>query len=159
MLQVPIVHGRGFSAEEAASEAPVTVVSAAGAKALWPGEDPIGRTLRVNIEPPGTRTAVADTVMSLRKLPDDSDAGPGIRVLTVVGVAADVVRFNLPGKDPAHLLPTVRTIPGSGAARVSSRRRRCAQAALQHVSCTCRRSTSSRSSGIMAFNVPAARAS
>ena len=77
MLQIPIVHGRGFSQEEAAVEAPVTVVSAAGAKVLWPGEDPIGKTIRVNIDPPETRTTVADTVRQLRKVPDDTDAPPG----------------------------------------------------------------------------------
>jgi predicted permease len=116
MLQIPIVHGRGFSQEEAAVEAPVTVVSAAGAKALWPGEDPIGKTIRVNIDPPETRTTVADTVRQLRKVPDDTDAAPGSRILTVVGVAADVVNgFVYQGKDPANLyLPTNPT--GSQAA-------------------------------------------
>ena len=108
LLQIPIVHGRGFSADEAAGEAPVTVVSVAGAKALWPGEDPIGKTLRVIIEPPGNRTVVADTVMSLRKVPDETEAAPGSQVVTVVGVAADVINgFVYQGKDPAHLyLPT-----------------------------------------------------
>ena len=108
LLQIPIVHGRGFSADEAAGEAPVTVVSVAGAKALWPGEDPIGKTLRVIIEPPGNRTVVADTVMSLRKVPDETEAAPGSQVVTVVGVAADVINgFVYQGKDPADLyLPT-----------------------------------------------------
>jgi putative ABC transport system permease protein len=116
MLRIPIVHGRGFSQEEAAMEAPVTVISAAGAKVLWPGEDPIGKTLRVTIDPPETRTTVADTVKLLRKVPDDNDAAPGSRILTVVGVAADVVSgFVYQGKDPANLyLPTSPT--GSQAA-------------------------------------------
>ncbi len=108
MLQIPIVHGRGFSADEAAGEAAVAVVSAAGAKALWPGEDPIGKTLRVHIEPPEKRTGVADTVMMLRKFPDEADTSPGSQLLTIVGVAADVVNgFVYQGKDPANLyLPT-----------------------------------------------------
>ena len=112
LLRIPIVHGRGFSADEAAAEADVVVVSAAGAKALWPGEDPIGKTIRVTIESPEARTTVADTVMLLRKAPDD-EAAPGSRLLTVVGVAADVVNgFVYQGKDPAHLyIPTGPTGP------------------------------------------------
>ena len=107
MLGIRIIHGRGFLASEAAAESPVTIVSEAGARTLWPGEDPIGKTVRVYVEPPGTRTRVAEMVHQMRRIDDDADA-PGSRVVTVVGVAADVVSgFVYQGKDPAHLyLPT-----------------------------------------------------
>jgi len=107
MLGIQIVHGRGFLPGEAAAEAPVTIVSEAGARTLWPGEDPIGKAIRVRVEPPETRTRVADTVSSLRRIDDAAD-GPDSRMVTVVGVAADVVSgFVYQGKDPAHLyLPT-----------------------------------------------------
>ena len=42
ILSIPIVHGRGFSSEESRTEAPVAIISAAGAKTLWPGEEPVG---------------------------------------------------------------------------------------------------------------------
>ena len=105
MLQIPIVHGRGFSPEEAAAQASVAVVSAAGAKTLWPGEDPVGKTLRVQIDPPESRVMAGDTVKSLRRLSDDDAAS---QVVTVIGVAGDVVSgFVYQGKDPAHVyLPT-----------------------------------------------------
>jgi predicted permease len=105
MLQISIVHGRGFSAEEAAAQASVAVVSAAGARTLWPGEDPVGKTLRVQIDPPESRAMVGDTVKLLRRLPDDDATA---QIVTVIGVAGDVVSgFVYQGKDPAHLyLPT-----------------------------------------------------
>jgi predicted permease len=105
MLQIPIVHGRGFSPEEAAAQASVAVVSAAGAKTLWPGEEPVGKTLRVQIDPPESRTMVGDTVMSLRRFTDDDATS---QIVTVIGVAGDVVSgFVYQGKDSAHLyLPT-----------------------------------------------------
>jgi ABC-type antimicrobial peptide transport system permease subunit len=103
VFRIPILHGRSFSAQEAATEAPIAIVSAAGARALWPGEDPIGKTVRVNIDPVGKR--IADTVKSLRVVGDlDATATE----VTIVGVAQDVVNgFVYQGIDPAYLyLPT-----------------------------------------------------
>jgi predicted permease len=108
LLDMPIVRGRGFAPEEARQEAAVTIVSAAGASVLWPGEDPIGKTLRVNLAPPGQRIAADIVVHELRK-PDDIAAGS--TVVTVIGVTTDVVSgFVYEGRDPAHLyLPTSAT--------------------------------------------------
>jgi predicted permease len=115
MLQIPIVQGRGFSPEEAAAQASVAIVSAAGARALWPGEDAVGKTLRVQIDPPESRAMVGDIVTSLRRLTDDDATS---QIVTVIGVAGDVVSgFVYQGKDPAHLyLPT--SPAGSQAAAV-----------------------------------------
>jgi predicted permease len=120
MLRIPIVHGRGFSAEEALQEAPVAIVSAAGAKALWPGDEPIGKTLRIYIDPAGTRVTVADRLHVLHKAAEDS---AGSVVVAVIGVAGDIVNgFVYQGTDPAHLyLPTSAT--GSRAAALMIRSR------------------------------------
>jgi predicted permease len=103
MLDIPIVHGRGFRPEEANEESGVAIVSAAGAKALWPNDDPLGKTIRVLLEPDTTH--VAQTVKMMRSVGDDA---PGARVVTVIGVAKDVVSGLIyEGKDSAHLyLPT-----------------------------------------------------
>ena len=111
LLRIPILHGRPFSTQEAATEAPIAIVSAAGARALWPGEDPIGKTVRVNIEPPQGKV-VASTVRSMRVIRElDATATE----VTIVGVAQDVVNgFVYQGLDPAYLyLPTH---PGSARA-------------------------------------------
>jgi predicted permease len=106
MLKVPIVRGRGFRPEEAREEAGVVVISAAGARALWPGEDPLGKTLRIITEPDTTH--VAETVKMMRRVGDDA---PDSKVVTVIGVAGDVVSGLIyEGKDRAHLyLPTSPT--------------------------------------------------
>ncbi len=43
LLELPIVRGRGFSAEEGRSSASVAIVTQAAAARLWPGLDPIGK--------------------------------------------------------------------------------------------------------------------
>ena len=46
-LQIPIVRGRGLSPADREHAQPVAVVSDAMARRFWPGEDPIGRRVRV----------------------------------------------------------------------------------------------------------------
>src|SRR5205823_4395797 len=58
VLDVPIVRGRAFTADEERQAAPVAVVSEAAALALWPGGDPIGQFVVQSAEPP-RRSALA----------------------------------------------------------------------------------------------------
>jgi MacB-like periplasmic core domain/FtsX-like permease family len=118
MLQIPIVRGRGFRPEEAREESGVAIVSAAAAGALWPGEDPLGKTLRIELDPDTTH--VAETVKMMRSVGDNS---PGSRIVTVIGVAKDVVSGLIyEGKDRAHLyLPTTPTGPHAEALLVRGR--------------------------------------
>jgi hypothetical protein len=46
VMSVGLTAGRGFTEAEARSGAPVAVVSQSTARAFWPGEDPIGKTIR-----------------------------------------------------------------------------------------------------------------
>jgi macrolide transport system ATP-binding/permease protein len=46
MLGIPIVRGRDFTEEEVHAGAKVAIITETTAKSLWPGEDPIGKTLR-----------------------------------------------------------------------------------------------------------------
>ncbi len=64
-LSVPVLHGRAFSSSNVRAAPPVAIVNEWAAKRWWPGEDPVGRTLRI------------------------SAAGGSTLTLTVVGVAAD----------------------------------------------------------------------
>jgi predicted permease len=107
ILNIPILHGRGFSSEESRTEAPVAIISAAGAKTLWPGEEPVGQTIRLYIEPP-TERAIADTVRVMRHVGDDDSRAIAF---TIIGVAKDVVSgFVYQGTDTSHIyLPTSAT--------------------------------------------------
>lgn len=91
ILRIPIAQGRAFSEDEARAEARVAIVSAATARARWPGEDPIGRTIRLE----GIKGR-------------SSEGLTGYSHVTVVGVVKDVVSgFIADGLDPRHVyLPT-----------------------------------------------------
>ena len=46
-IGTPLVQGRGFTPEEVNAKAPVVIVSEAMARNVWPDENPLGKTLRV----------------------------------------------------------------------------------------------------------------
>jgi predicted permease len=75
LLGIPIVQGRTFTDSEVASDSLVTIVTETTARNLWPGEDPVGRTLL---------------------------AGAGFE-FSVVGVAADAQVTRLGETDPYYL--------------------------------------------------------
>jgi predicted permease len=106
ILRIPIVRGREFRPDEATSEAPVGIISAATARAFWPDADPIGKTVR--IEPSTT---------------EDQNTLRGYGSIVVVGVAKDVVSgFVFDGKDRSHLyLPTNFSSSHAGALLVRGR--------------------------------------
>ena len=71
---MPILRGRGFREDEGRSAARLAIVSAAGALALWPGEDPIGKVIRI---------------ASLTEQPHGEFAG--YSEVTVIGTVGDVI--------------------------------------------------------------------
>ena len=104
ILRIPIVRGRGFTAAEAASEAHVAIVSMSGAKALWPGEDPLGKAVSVRVEPANQERGERTFIPANAPRKDVFD-------VVIVGIAADVVSgMMVDGVDPSHLyLPTSPT--------------------------------------------------
>lgn len=74
-LDIPVVHGRAFTRDDAAGAEPAAVVSESLARALWGDADPLGR--RVRTVPTGEPGMAPP------------DPGPWLRV---VGVVADVQR-------------------------------------------------------------------
>ena len=83
-LDIPVVYGRGFHAGSGTPE-PVVVLSEMAAKKLWPGKNPIGRTLKMSTDgrfldknelaPDGSSYQVIGVVHDVRgELLDNSDA-------------------------------------------------------------------------------------
>jgi predicted permease len=78
-LDIEIVQGRAFRADERSSDAGVVVVSENGARRIWPGQPAIGQTIRFEATaPPAPNNPTPTRVPS--------------RVYTVIGVAHDVGR-------------------------------------------------------------------
>jgi predicted permease len=92
LLEIPIVRGRNFSPDEERDELPVVIVSEGAARALWPGRDPIGETVRLP----------DDTVMV------GASRLRGRHTARVVGVAADAVHGMIlsPPESPVVYYPT-----------------------------------------------------
>ena len=82
VLDIPIVRGRGFAAEERDSSAAVLVVSESTARKLWPNGSAVGQTMHLDPDP---------NAESRRQ-----DEPPlRARTFTVIGVARDVPGFRL----------------------------------------------------------------
>ena len=119
LLRIPIVRGRAFQPEEAHSEARVGIISAAGANALWPGADPLGKVVRVAIEPVTPQNGQVTRID--RAATDASE----LAEVVIVGVAKDVVSgLVYEGQDTAHLyLPTSPSGSRAGAILLSGHSR------------------------------------
>jgi putative ABC transport system permease protein len=90
-IGAPVRRGRAFSDEDAAGGLPVAVVNEATARALWPGDDPIGKQLSLPF--------------------------PGVEKTrwTIVGVVADSRYRNLAAAQPSLFVPLAqfRLFPAS----------------------------------------------
>jgi predicted permease len=107
-VQVPIVAGRGFTADEAKTEAPVAIVSVVAARTLWPDGNAIGQTVRVMI--PAEASPDATTRRDLISAEQLARQG---RDVEVIGIAAStVVGLLYDGRDAPHVyMPTSATGP------------------------------------------------
>ena len=79
-LGIPILRGRNFTHLEGDSGAPVAVVSQAAAQQFWPGEDPIGKKFKLDLDFRGSWAE-----------------------FEVIGVAKDVRTANLSRIDPGYV--------------------------------------------------------
>jgi predicted permease len=72
VFRIPLLGGRNFTTEESKAEAAVVIVSQATARQLWPGENAIGKSIRL----------VQDSTFRGR--------APGFHTAEVIGIARDV---------------------------------------------------------------------
>jgi macrolide transport system ATP-binding/permease protein len=94
-LGIPLIRGRGFTQSESSAEAPVVVISDATAKRLWPGQDPIGKRIRIGLE------------KGEMSYPSDDD--PRLACSQVIGIARDVHSLDLRKIDESYVyLPLSR---------------------------------------------------
>ena len=87
---VPLLRGRAFTERDAASDPLVAIVSESVARRLWPGQEPIGKRIRI----PGAKTG-------------NLLGGDAWR--TVVGVAHETHLRTLRGASPMVFLPSLQS--------------------------------------------------
>jgi predicted permease len=98
VLDIPVLKGRVFTKEEAASRAPVAVVSETVARRVWPDGNAVGQVLRM-VADPEPRPSADDRPLS----------SPSVVVL---GVVRDVRGFSPQGDGSEHTgiyVPTIAT--------------------------------------------------
>jgi predicted permease len=61
-LGIPLVRGRAFDERDADGAPPVAIISQTAARRYWPGEDPIGRRLRMHVSAIGGRQPFREIV-------------------------------------------------------------------------------------------------
>ena len=89
VFRIPILRGRGFTRDEAASGAPVAIISQATARRFWPRDEPVGKTLRILGNEGRRRRHVR-----IAEMPQ----------VEVIGVARDVIGADVTrGVDPVRL--------------------------------------------------------
>jgi macrolide transport system ATP-binding/permease protein len=95
-LQLPLVRGRAFAAEESARDR-VAVINETAAREFWPGQEPIGQHLDVSARLLGMAPTAGEA----------ADAGQDVQVsLTVIGVARDARIYDTwSGLRPVLFLP------------------------------------------------------
>ena len=95
-LGIPMVRGRAFTLREAQGPAPVVVISEATARRFWPGQDPVGKRLKIGSE------------RATMSFPGEED--PFLASSEVIGVARDVRSMDLRKIDESYLyLPLSQT--------------------------------------------------
>ena len=101
VLDIAVVRGRTFGANERTASHAVGIVSEATARALWPDADAIGQVVRLEQDP-------KSGVQSGGEPPLES------RSFTIVGVVRDVAGFRiLPTPKEVIYLPTSAAMPGT----------------------------------------------
>ncbi len=108
-LDIPLVRGRAFDERDRADAPLVAIVNESAARALWPGEDPLGRRIGVASYPFGDATAeVVGVVGDVRYGALEAPSRPDVYVATGQGGRPRATVFVRAAGDPSALLPAIR---------------------------------------------------
>ena len=105
-----IVRGRGFTTEDRGASAPVAVVSERLARVFWPGEDPVGKRVRIGAR--GSIMTVVGVASDARVVMGDrsglhGDAAPYVYVSELQAVSSNpTLLFRVVG-DPLAAAPAI----------------------------------------------------
>jgi putative ABC transport system permease protein len=107
-MGIPQLAGRDVAPSDGVEDPPVAVISESLARRDYPGENPLGKRLHVNIgRPGGTDYEIIGVVGDIRMTSLESAAGPAVYVphtQLAIGLMTFVVRTTL---DPGSLVPGI----------------------------------------------------
>ena len=101
VLDISVLRGRPFAADERTLSHSVAIVSETTAQALWPNTDAVGQIVRLNPDPTPETQSVGEPLFKSQ-------------AFTVIGVARDIAGFQIARIPKAAVyLPTSAEMPGS----------------------------------------------
>ncbi len=103
LFDVQVLRGRAFTPQEANDGAAVVMVSAATAKTLWPGLDPIGQTLQIVPVPGRSERVPSHTSVRIIGITEDVVSGTMIE-----GIDTTIVYFATELQSPGEMSLLVR---------------------------------------------------
>jgi len=106
-LALPMVRGRTFTTAEAAADVAVAIISASAAQRLWPGQDPLGQTVRTDDPKQPPRHVIGVVRDSTWLFLDEVPGGTLYLPLPPPSAAVFAVRSR---DDPARTLASLRDI-------------------------------------------------
>jgi predicted permease len=108
VLGIPIVRGRAFTAAET-DDQPLAVVSESVAKAMWPNDNGIGKTFRIE---PDLTVQQNSAILTINPGAGGGEPPLTPRTVTVIGVSKDVAGFRITDvKEAGVFLPTAFNAP------------------------------------------------
>ena len=106
-LGIPILRGRNFTGAEAEQRAPVAIVSDVTARLFWPGEDPLGKRLKVSCRWCFERLAPEIEVIGVTK---------SVRSASLTKIDPAYLYFPAWSSSPSSMTVLIRTQTDPGAA-------------------------------------------
>jgi putative ABC transport system permease protein len=109
-LRIPLQHGRTFTESELTPAAQVVIVSENVVTRFWPGEDPIGKRLKIGAltsNSPWLTIVGVVRELKYRGLPENPTADPDL-YFPFVDRSQQVALIARTGQDPAALVPALR---------------------------------------------------
>jgi predicted permease len=117
-LRVPLRRGRLLTDSDAASQPLVAVINETAARTYWPGDDPVGRTIRYYPRETSPAITIVGVVGDVRSAGPNTPAPPAVYVpyeqAPRPAYAGRTITFLVRGEgNPNELVATVRTVVAS----------------------------------------------
>ncbi|MCI0567424.1 MAG: ABC transporter permease [Acidobacteria bacterium] len=107
-LRIPLTSGRVFTEQDSRESEKVTVVNQAFVRRFWPGEDPIGKKLRMGGEPNAAWFSVVGVVGDVRRDSLASPLGPEIHFAVPQLPQREMTLLARVASSPEGLVPALR---------------------------------------------------
>jgi putative ABC transport system permease protein len=110
-LRIPLKRGRLLTAQDAERSAPVAIITEESARRYWPGEDPVGKRIRIHVSM-GTREPqreIVGVVGDVRTRALDEAAPPVVYVPHAQYPSDQMTVFVRTTGDPLAMLPVVKS--------------------------------------------------